>query len=79
MHLRVKAHDRFERQGDDLIMRLPIGVAQAALGTEIDIETPDGDEHIDVPAGTQSGRVFMFRGKGATHLRGRGRGDLTCR
>ena len=76
VHLRVKQHDRFERQGDDLIMRLPIGVAQAALGTEVDIETLDGDEHIDVPAGTQSGRVFMFRGKGVPHLRGRGRGDL---
>jgi molecular chaperone DnaJ len=76
VHLRVQPHERFERQGDDLIMRLPIGVAQAALGTDIDIETLDGEEHIDVPAGTQSGRVFMFRGKGVPHLRGRGRGDL---
>ena len=47
VHLRVKPHDRFERQGDDLVMRLPVGVAQAALGTELDIETLDGDEHID--------------------------------
>ncbi|TML19955.1 MAG: molecular chaperone DnaJ [Actinobacteria bacterium] len=76
VHLQVQAHDRFERQGDDLIMRLPIGVAQAALGAEIDIETLDGDEHIVVPAGAQSGRVFMFRGKGVPRLRGRGRGDL---
>jgi len=76
VHLRVAAHERFERQGDDLVMRLPIGLAQAALGAEIDIETLDGDEHIVVPAGTQTGRVFMFRGKGVPKLRGRGRGDL---
>ena len=76
VHLRVQPHERFERQGDDLIMRLPLGVAQAALGTEIDIETLDGDEHIVVPAGTQTGRVFMFRNKGVPRLRGRGRGDL---
>lgn len=76
VHLRVQPHDRFERQGDDLVMRLPVGVAQAALGAEFDIETLDGDEHLVVPAGTQSGRVFVFRGKGVPHLRGRGRGDL---
>jgi len=76
VHLRVAPHERFERQGDDLVMRLPIGLAQAALGAELDIETLDGDEHIVVPAGTQSGRVFMFRGKGVPKLRGRGRGDL---
>ena len=76
VHLRVKAHERFERQGDDLVMRLPVGVAQAALGTELDIETLDGAEHLVVPAGTQSGRVIMFRGKGVPRLRGRGRGDL---
>ena len=76
VHLRVQPHDRFERQGDDLVMRLPVGVAQAALGTEFEIETLDGDEHLVVPAGTQSGRVFVFRGKGVPHLRGRGRGDL---
>jgi molecular chaperone DnaJ len=76
VHLRVQPHERFERQGDDLVMRLSIGLAQAALGTEFDLETLDGDEHLVIPPGTQSGRVFVFRHKGVPHLRGRGRGDL---
>jgi molecular chaperone DnaJ len=76
VHLRVQPHERFERQGDDLVMRLSIGLAQAALGTEFDLETLDGEEHLVIPPGTQSGRVFVFRHKGVPHLRGRGRGDL---
>lgn len=78
VHLRVAEHDRFVRDGDDLVGDLVVSVAQAALGTEIEFETLDGNETVAVPAGSQYGKVFVFRGKGVPHLNGRrtGRGDL---
>ena len=76
VHLRVGAHDRFWRDGDDLVYELHIGVAQAALGTQIELETLDGVEVVPVDPGTQNGCVVRFRGRGVPHLQGRGRGDL---
>jgi molecular chaperone DnaJ len=76
VHLRVGRHERFERQGFDLVHRLPVSIAQAALGTTLPFETLDGDEELVVPRGTQSGRVVRLRGRGVPHLEGRGRGDL---
>jgi molecular chaperone DnaJ len=74
--LNVKAHKFFERDGDDLHCVLPISFPQAALGTELEIQTLDGVEMIKVPEGTQSGREFKLRGKGVPHLNERGKGDL---
>lgn len=74
--LRVKPHDRFERNGDDLIGELPITITQAALGAEISLETLDGVEDVVVPRSTQPGRVIRLKGKGVPRLNGRGRGDL---
>jgi len=74
--LNVKAHEFFERDGDDLHCVLPISFPQAALGTEVDIKTMEGLESIKVPEGTQSGREFKLRGKGVPHLNERGKGDL---
>ena len=79
VHLRVAAHPRFERSGTDLLTSEHISMARAALGTEITIETLDGEETIGVPAGTQSGKVVRLRGRGVPQLRGRGRGDLHVR
>jgi molecular chaperone DnaJ len=76
VHLRVGRHDRFERQGFDLVHRLPVSIAQAALGVTMPFETLDGDEELSVPRGTQTGRVLRLRGRGVPHLEGRGRGDL---
>lgn len=76
VRLRVKAHDRFERQGDDLVTTVRIAVTQAALGTVIDLETLDGSEQLAVPRGTSAGRLFRLKGRGVPHLNGRGRGDL---
>ena len=56
-----------------------ISIAQAALGTSLELETLDGTEHLIVPAGTQPGREFVLRQRGVPHLRGRGRGDLRAR
>lgn len=74
--LSVKKHKFFERDGDDLHCVMPISFPQAALGTELEIETLEGMESIKIPEGTQSGKEFKLRGKGVPHLNERGKGDL---
>lgn len=76
VHLVVGADERFERLGDDLHTTLHIGMAQAALGAAVEVETMDDPRQVAVAAGTQNGAVVRFRGLGVPHLRGRGRGDL---
>lgn len=76
VHLRVAPHPRYERDGIDLVTRVPVSIAQAALGTRIDLPTLDGDEELSVPAGTQPGHEFVLRQRGVPRLQGRGRGDL---
>jgi molecular chaperone DnaJ len=77
VELRVKEHQYFTRDGDDLHLALPLNLAQAALGADVEVPTIDG-QHVDleIPAGTQHGAVFQVRKAGVPHLRGRGRGDL---
>lgn len=79
VHLRVAAHDRYRRDGDDLVTDLPISIAQASLGAKFTLGTFEGDEEIVVPAGTQYGREFLLRNRGVPRLQGRGRGDLRVR
>ncbi|HEY3057472.1 MAG TPA: molecular chaperone DnaJ [Chloroflexota bacterium] len=75
--LHVQPHRYFKRQGHDLLLEVPINVAQAALGDEFNIPTLDGREiPIKVPAGTQSGRIVRVRTEGVPYLREHGRGDL---
>jgi len=74
--LRVREHPIFERRENDLHCTLPINVAQAALGAEIDIETLDGPQKIKIPEGTQSGAHFRLRNLGVPSLDSRSRGDL---
>lgn len=76
VRVRVTDHERFERDGDDLIHRLHIPVTQASLGATISMDTFDGEQEIQIDPGTQSGHVRRFRGLGVPHLQGRGRGDL---
>ncbi len=77
--IHVQPHRYFRRQGNDLLVELPINVAQAALGDELEIESLDGSVQIKVPAGTQSGRTVRMRGKGVPYLRDHARGDLLVR
>lgn len=77
--VRVRDHDRFVREGFDLVHDLPITMTQAALGHHIAYETLDGTEDLVIPKGTQTGRIFRLRGRGVPHLGGRGRGDLLVR
>jgi len=74
--VRVKEHPIFERQGEDLHCIVPINVAQAALGTEIDLLTFDGLETVKIPEGTQSGATVRLRNRGVPRLQGSGRGDM---
>lgn len=77
--LHVKAHDIFQRDGDDLICDVPISFVQATLGAEIDVPTLQGKAQIKVPAGTQNGTVFRLKGKGVKNVQGYGMGDLHVR
>lgn len=70
----VKAHDYFRRRGEDIYLDLHINVAQAALGDSIMVPTLDGDEPLDIPPGTQPGKVFRLRNKGVPRLDRSGRG-----
>ena len=76
LHVRVRPHDRFERDGVDLHAELTVSFVQAALGTHVDFETLDGTEELAVAAGTQTGAVLRLKGLGVPHVGGRGRGDL---
>ncbi|MDQ6783392.1 MAG: molecular chaperone DnaJ [Actinomycetota bacterium] len=76
VHLRVKPHPTLSREEDRLLASVGVAFTQAALGTEIDLESLDGTERIIIPAGTQSGKEIRLRAKGVPHLHGRGRGDL---
>lgn len=74
VNLRVKPHKHFTREGDIILSQEHVGMVEAALGTEIDIETVDGKIRMKVPAGTQSGSDFKLSGHGVPHLKGSGRG-----
>ena len=74
VHVRVKAHKHFTREGDLVLSEEHIGMVDAALGTEIEVQTVDGAIRMKVPAGTQSGTDFKLSGHGVPHLRGNGRG-----
>jgi len=71
----IKRHEHFEREGNAVLLSLPISFVQAALGTELEVPTLDGKVKYTVPAGTQTGTVFRLRNKGIQNLRGSGRGD----
>lgn len=73
--INVAPHKFFRRKDEDVIVELPINVAQAALGDEIEVPTVDGTDRLMVPPGTQSGQIFRIKGKGVPHLRRNTRGD----
>jgi molecular chaperone DnaJ len=73
--IRVRPHPLFERDGDELICRLPISYSQAALGAEVEVPTLRGRRKLSIPAGTQYGAVFRLGGEGLPNLRSGRRGD----
>ncbi|MGJ7491710.1 molecular chaperone DnaJ [Variovorax sp. ZT4R33] len=78
IEIRLKKHEIFERDGDDLHCVVPVSMTTAALGGEINVPTLKGAAAIDIPEGTQSGKQFRLRGKGVKGVRGSYPGDLYC-
>ena len=77
LFINVYSHDLFKRSDENLFFECPVSIADAALGTAIEIPTIDGGKaKIKIPAGTQSGKQFRLRGKGMPYMRGSGNGDL---
>jgi curved DNA-binding protein len=74
---KIRKHPYYSRDGADVVLDLPISLAEAALGTEVLVPAPDGSKvKLKVPPGTQDGKSFRIRGKGAPKLKGGGTGDL---
>lgn len=78
VEIRIKEHDIFQRDGDDLHCELPIPFTTAALGGDIQVPTLNGRAEITVPEGTQTGKTFRLRGKGIKGIRSSYPGDLYC-
>ncbi len=78
IEIRIKKHEIFEREGDDLHCAVPISFTIAALGGEIEVPTLAGKAAIDIPDGTQAGKQFRLRGKGIKGVRSSYPGDLYC-
>jgi len=77
LFINVYSHDLFKRSDENLFFECPISIADAALGTSIEIPTIDGGKaKIKIPSGTQSGKQFRLKSKGMPYMRGSGNGDL---
>jgi len=77
LFVNVYSHDLFKRSDENLFFEYPVSIADAALGTSLEIPTIDGGKaKIKIPAGTQSGKQFRLKGKGMPYMRGSGNGDL---
>ncbi|MCL4747907.1 MAG: molecular chaperone DnaJ [Burkholderiaceae bacterium] len=79
VEIHLKAHQVFERRGDDLHCEIPISMVTAALGGKVEVPTLGGKAEIDLPEGTQSGKTFRLRGKGIKGVRSSYPGDLYAR
>ncbi len=73
----VEPHPAFQRQGDDVLLDVPVSFTESALGCRKDLPTPLGESvRISIPEGTQSGKVLRVSGKGIPNVHGNGRGNL---
>ena len=78
IEIRIKQHEIFERDGDDLHCTIPVGLTTASLGGGIEVPTLSGSAEIELPEGTQHGKTFRLRGKGIKGVRSSYPGDLYC-
>jgi molecular chaperone DnaJ len=76
LEMKVKHHDTFSRNGDDLLATVEVTMTDAILGTTAVLKSLDGDVEVEIKPGTQSAEVITVKARGITHLRGAGRGDL---
>lgn len=75
LQINVKSHPFFQREGKNILCKIPITFLEAILGTEIEVPTINGKVRMKIPAGTQTGKIFRIRGKGVPDLRRGDRGD----
>lgn len=78
VEIRIKQHDIFERDGDDLHCTVPVSIITASLGGTVSVPTLGGEAEIELPEGTQHGKTFRLRGKGIKGIRSNYPGDLYC-
>jgi molecular chaperone DnaJ len=71
----VRPHEFFEREGDHVFLRVPISMAEAALGAEVEVPTLKGERKLKIPKGVSNGDVLRFRGEGFPNVQGYGKGD----
>lgn len=76
LEIKVRHHDVFSREGDDLLATLEVSMADAILGADSTLTALDGEVPVEVKAGAQSGDIITIKDRGIQHLRGAGRGDL---
>lgn len=74
VEIRIKAHPQFKRQGDDILVELPITIDEAVLGAKVEVPTVTGRVQLTIPKGTSSGKTFRLKGKGVKTKSG-GNGD----
>lgn len=73
----VEPHSLFQREGDDILVELPLSFSEAALGCKKELPTPHGTScRLSIPEGTQSGKVLRIKDEGSPNVQGRGRGDM---
>ena len=77
--MNIEEHPFFKREGTEIFCEVPISFPQAALGTEIEVPTIDGTTKLKIPSGTQSGKLFTIKGKGAPRVGSHQRGNQIVR
>lgn len=76
LQLEVESHPLFQREGDNLHLEVPLSFSQAALGLELEVPTPEGQEKVKIKPGVQNGDTMSLKGKGMPSLNGYERGSL---